>query len=218
VLAIALIAGCKTAAPPAPAIEPLPAAFKENADWKAAGPADHIFKGACWTVFTDPQLDALEAQIDVSNETLRAQQARFLQARAAVNVARAAKVPLVTATPQITTGVQSGNRANAVAHTRVTDAIVPVDFSYEADVWGRVSHDVAAARAAARASEADLEAVRLSLHAELALDYFELRGIDAERAILDGSVAALERALELTRNRFAGGIASQADVALAETQ
>jgi outer membrane protein TolC/uncharacterized protein (DUF1684 family) len=85
-------------------------------------------------------------------------------------------------------------------------------------VGGRVSHGVAPARAAAAAGAADVEAVRLSLHAELALDYFELRGLDAERVILDDSVAALERALELTRNRYAGGIASQADVALAETQ
>ena len=217
-LALLLTGGCKTATPPAPALAPLPPAFKENADWKAAAPADHVVKGAWWTVFGDPQLDALEAQIEISNETLRAQQARFLQARAAVNIARAGKYPLVTTTPAITTGEQSGTRSGAVSHTRVTDAILPVDFSYEADVWGRVSHGIAAARAEARASAADLESVRLSLHAELALDYFELRGIDAERAILDGSVTALERALELTRNRFAGGIASQADVALSETQ
>ena len=217
-LALALIAGCRSATPPPPTLEPLPPAFKENADWKAAAPADHVVKGAWWTVFGDPQLDALQAKIEVSSETLKAQQARFLQARAAIGISRAGKYPQVTTTPQITTGVVSGNRANATAHERVTDFTLPVDFSYEVDVWGRVSHSVTAASAAAAASAADLEAVRLSLHAELALDYFEVRGLDAERAILDDSVVALQRALELTRNRFAGGIASQADVALAETQ
>ena len=217
-LAIVVAGACKTATPARPAIEPLPSAFKENADWKAAAPADAIVKGAWWTVFRDPQLDALEALIDVSNETLKAQQARFLQARAAIGMAGSAKYPQVTASPEISTGVQSGNRGTATAHVRASDFILPVDFSYEADVWGRVSHGVAAARAAAAASAADVETVRLSLHAELALDYFDLRGLDAERAILDDSVAALERALELTRNRFAGGIASQADVALSETQ
>ena len=214
----AVISGCGAAPPPPPTLEPLPPAFKENADWKPAAPADHVVKGAWWTVFRDPQLDGLEALIDVSNETLRALQARFVQARAAIGVNRAAKFPLVTTTPQVSTGVASGNRPHATAHVRTTDALFPVDFAYEVDVWGRVSGTVAAARAEAQASAADVEAVRLSLHAELALDYFELRGLDTERVILDDTVAALQRALELTRNRFAGGIASQADVALAETQ
>jgi len=197
---------------------PLPPAFKENADWKVARPADQAIRGRWWEVFHDPQLDALEAQIEVSNQTLRAQQARFLQARAAIAINRSAQYPLITTAPEITRGEQSGNRPNATVHQTVSDFVLPVDFSYELDVWGRVRQTVAAARAEAQASAADLESVRLSLHAELALDYFELRGLDAERALLDNSVTAFERALELTRNRFTGGIASQADVALAETQ
>jgi len=207
--------GRTTLPPPAPQVPP---AFKESADWKAGQPADHVQRGAWWVIFGDPQLDTLEAMIDVSNDTLRGAQARFLQARAAIRVTRAARSPQVTTTPQITAGTESGNRTNQTAHERVSDFLLPVDVSYEADVWGRVRLGVASAVAAAEASAADLEAVRLSLHAELALDYFELRGLDAERVILDNSVAAFERALELTRNRFAGGLASQADVALAETQ
>ena len=202
---------------PAPAPQ-VPPAFRESADWKAGQPSDQLQRGAWWEIFGDPQLNALQTTIDVSNDTLRGAQARFLQARAAVGINRAARYPQITTTPQITRGTDSGNRGNATEHERVSDFLLPVDVSYEADVWGRVRLGVASAVASAQASAADLESVRLSLHAELALDYFELRGLDAERQILDNSVTAFQRALELTRNRFAGGIASQADVALAETQ
>ncbi len=219
IVAAALCAGsCTAKTPEPPKLEPLPPAFKENADWKSAQPADQIARGAWWQVFKEPQLDALEARIDVSNQTLRAQQARFAQARAAVAIAGAAKYPLVTATPSITAGTQSGNRPNATVHTNTSDFLLPVDFSYEVDLWGRVRQTVLAAQATAQASAADVEFVRLSLHAELALDYFELRTLDAEQALLNDSVAAFQRALDLTRNRFAGGIASAVDVALAETQ
>jgi NodT family efflux transporter outer membrane factor (OMF) lipoprotein len=220
VLLLALTAtGCATRHVDLPAPAPqVPPAFKESADWKAGQPADQALRGAWWEIFGDPQLNALAATIDVSNDTLRVAQARFLQARAAIGIARAARYPEVTTTPQITTGTESGNRTNETGHRRVSDFLLPADVSYEPDVWGRVRLGIEAARATAQASAGDLEAVRLSLHAELALDYFELRGLDAERVILDNSVAAFQRALELTQNRFAGGIASQADVSLAETQ
>ncbi len=213
-----LVSGCAVKVPPQPAPLELPPAFKENADWKPAQPADQVVKGNWWEVFHDDQLNALESQIDVSNQSLRAQQARFQQARAAVAIAGSARYPLVTTVPQITVGTLSGNRPNAVVHQSASDFILPVDFSYELDAWGRVRLTVAAARAEAQASAADLETVRLSLHADLALDYFELRGLDAERALLDNTVQAFQRALDVTRNRFTGGIASQADVDLAETQ
>ena len=217
-LVVALLAGCAVKTPPMPAAPAMPAAFKENADWKPANPVDQAVRGNWWEVFGDPQLNTLESQIDVSNQTLRAQQARFLQARAAVAIAGSARYPLVTTTPSIVVGTQSGNRPNAIVHQSANDFVLPVDFSYELDVWGRVRQTVAAAAASAQASAADLETVRLSLHAELALNYFELRGLDAEKALLDNTVDAFQRALDLTRNRFAGGIASQADVDQAETQ
>src|SRR5215472_6632343 len=218
VLTAFLLAGCTVKTPPVPPPLTMPAAFKENADWKPAKPDDQAVRGNWWEVFQDAQLNGLESQIDVSNQSLRAQQARFLQARAAIAIAGSARYPLVTTTPQVTVGTQSGNRPNATVHHSLNDFVLPVDFSYELDAWGRVRLTVAAARATAQASAADLETVRLSLHAELALDYFELRGLDAERALLDNTVEAFQRALDLTRNRFAGGIASQADVDQAETQ
>ena len=201
--------------PPPPEV---PVAFKENADWKPAQPADHSVRGAWWELFQDPELDRLQTQIDVSNESLKAQQARFFQARAAIAVSRAARYPQVSINPSITQEETSANRENAIARGRTSTFLLPVDVSYEADVWRRIQNTVDASRAAAQATAADLEAVRLSLHAELALDYFELRGLDAERQIVDQAVTAFGRALELTRARFAGGIASQADVAQAETQ
>ena len=165
--------GCATAAPyERPSAPQVPPSFRENADWQSARPADQAPRGAWWEIFQDPQLNALEAQIDSSNLTLRIQQARFLQARAAIAISRSGRYPQVTATPQITRGTQSGNRTGATAHERVSDFVLPGDLSYEADVWGRVRQTIEASRATAQASAADLETVRLSLHAELALDYF----------------------------------------------
>src|SRR5262249_6419988 len=104
------VAGCTAETPPPPTLAPLPPAVQENADGNAATPADQIARGTWWQVFHDPQLDGLEARIDVTNDTLKAQQARFAQARAAVAIAGAAKYPLVTTAPEITVGTQSGNR------------------------------------------------------------------------------------------------------------
>jgi len=217
-LSIGLVrcANCAPYTPPTPA--EIPPGFRENADWKAAQPADQTVRGEWWEIFQDPQLSELERQIDVSNETLKIQQARFAQARAAIRIDRAARYPQVTTSPSVTRSQSSEARGTALSRRRATDFLLPVDVAYEADVWGRVRYSVEASRTAAQASAADLESVRLSLHAELALDYFELRGLEAEKGILDTAVTAFQRALDLTRSRFTGGIASQADVAQAETQ
>src|SRR4051812_32306964 len=123
-LACLLLGGCAAATPEPPKLEPLPPAFKENADWKAAQPADQIPRGTWWQVFHDPQLDALQARIDAANLTLRAQQARFAQARAAVAIASSGRYPVVTTAPQISGGTQSGNRNNNVAHVTSADLIL----------------------------------------------------------------------------------------------
>jgi len=201
---------------PAPAEAP-PPAFKENADWKTAEPADRQLRGKWWEVYGDAQLNALEERVEVSSETLKQAQAQFLQARAAIGINRADLYPQVGVNPSITSINASNTRGQSANGGHVGDFLLPVDVSYEADVWGRVRDSVAASRAAAQASAADLESIRLSLHAELATNYFALRGLDAEKRILDSAVTAFERALELNRNRFQGGVASQADVAQAET-
>ena len=192
-------------------------AFRENADWKPAQPADETLRGDWWELFGDPDLNALEAQIDVSSQTLKAAAAQLAQARALVRGNRAALFPTVDLAPSATRAQPSGNRPASTGHQAANDFLVPVDVTYEADVWGRIRGTISASRAAAQASAADLETARLSLHAELASDYFTLRGIDRDRQLLDEAVSSFEKALELTQNRFRGGIASQADVALAET-
>jgi NodT family efflux transporter outer membrane factor (OMF) lipoprotein len=199
-----------------PTVEIAPA-FRENADWKTAQPADDALRGNWWELFGDPDLNALEQQIDVSNQTLKAAAAQYAQARALVRGTRATLFPTVDFSPSAVRAEASGNRPASNIHQAASDFVLPVDVSYEADVWGRIHSAVSASRAAAQASAADLETARLSLHAELAADYFALRGADRDRQLLDSAVESFEKALELTQNRFQGGIASQADVAQAET-
>ena len=185
-----------------------------------AATVDFADKGKWWEVFQDSELNALEERINVSNQTLKASEAQFAQARALVRINRSAYYPNVTAGVSAQRVRQSTERPNGqlISQVNYNDFNLPVDVSYEADVWGRVRHTVQQARAEAQASAADLETVRLSLHAELALDYFELRTLDADAQLLDSTVAAYQKALELTQNRYQGGIASQVDVAQAQTQ
>jgi NodT family efflux transporter outer membrane factor (OMF) lipoprotein len=199
-------------------VAPQPAApdYKETGNWKQAAPRDAFNKGKWWEIFSDPMLNTLEEQIAVSNENLKVARARFYEARAVVKQNRAGFLPSILGGASVTATHQSDNRP--LSHADYTDYTVPIDISYEADVWGRVQYNVNASNAAAQASAADLETVNLSVHAELALDYFQLRGLDAEKQLLDETVASYEKALELTQNRFNGGIASKGDVAKAETQ
>jgi NodT family efflux transporter outer membrane factor (OMF) lipoprotein len=213
---IALSACAPTVKYVQPTVEIAPA-FRENAEWKTAQPADDLLRGNWWELFGDPDLNALEQQIDVSNQTLRAADAQFAQARALVRGTRANLFPTVDVAPSVTRSQASGNRPATTFHQAANDFILPVEVSWEADVWGRIHSAVTASQAAAQASAADLETARLSLHAELAVDYFTLRGIDRDRQLLDAAVESFEKALELTQNRFRGGVASQADVAQAET-
>jgi NodT family efflux transporter outer membrane factor (OMF) lipoprotein len=214
----ALASGCASRTrSTAPAVE-TPAAFKENANWKPAQPADTAVRGKWWEVFGDAELNGLEEQIAVSNQTLKGAAAQFEQARAALRATRSALYPEIDSDPSLTRARQSGARAISSFHATYTDFLLPATASYEADVWGRVRGTIAASRAALQATAADVESVSLSLHAELATDYFTLRGLDRERQLLDSAVTAFRTALDLTQNRYRGGLASQADVALAETQ
>jgi NodT family efflux transporter outer membrane factor (OMF) lipoprotein len=217
-LVLALFSACAHPSPYTRPTAPSADAFKESLEWKAATPSDEAGRGDWWELFGDPELSRLERQIDVSNQNLKAAEARFAEARAAVRATRASLYPQVAAAPAATASRPSGNKATSSFHDVYGDILLPVDVSYEVDAWGRIHGAVNAIVAEAQASAADLETARLSLHAELAVDYFELQGIDRERQLLDEAVRNYEQTLQLTNNRFQGGIASLADVALAETQ
>jgi NodT family efflux transporter outer membrane factor (OMF) lipoprotein len=196
------------------------AAAGEAPAWKSAAPADAALRGDWWTLFGDSELSALEARLNVSSETLKVAEAQFRQARAGVRSARADYFPTMATVPSVTRTRLSRNRPTlrSVGVTNYTDFFLPADVSYEADVWGRVRRTVEARRAEAQAAAGDVASVRLTLEAELALDYFQLRGLDDVGRLLDSTIAAYEKALELTRNRYEGGIATAAEVAQAETQ
>jgi NodT family efflux transporter outer membrane factor (OMF) lipoprotein len=199
--------------------EPLPDYFKEGQGWKTAQPQDQTLRGSWWEIFGDPQLNSLEQELTISNQDLKAAEARFRQARAMIRFNRASEFPTISTSPSITSIRDSSNRPYFPQNINATgDFVLPFDVSYEVDLWGRVRHTVNSAREEAQATAADLETASLALHAELAMDYFELRSADAQKQLLDDTVKAYEQSVKLTTTRFKGGVAPKADVAQAQTQ
>jgi NodT family efflux transporter outer membrane factor (OMF) lipoprotein len=214
-LMCACAVGPRYSRPPAP----VPTDYKETPqNWKPAQPADQTLRGKWWEVYQDPQLNALEEKINISNQNLKAAQAQFEQARATVRYNRANYYPTITAGVSAARERFSENRPLASGVTTTNDLVIPIDMSYEPDVWGSVRRTVQQARANAQATLADLESVRLSVHAELAVDYYQARELDAEAQLLDDTVTSYIKQLELTEYRYKGGVASQVDVAQAQTQ
>jgi len=198
-----------------------PPAYKEAGDWKPAQPNDQNLGGSWWTIFQDPQLNELEDQVNVSNQNLKAAEAQFRQARATLRYYRADYYPTVTYGPSATRERISNRRPPATSifdGITYNDFVLPFSVSYQADVWGRVRKNVESYREQAQASAADLATVNLSMHADLAVDYFQARSLDAEEQLLNSTVQQYEQALELNENRFAGGIASEVEVEQARTQ
>jgi NodT family efflux transporter outer membrane factor (OMF) lipoprotein len=190
-------------------------------DWKPAQPNDHNLGGNWWTIFQDPQLDSLEQQINVGNQNLKAAEAQFRQARAALRYNRADYYPTATAGASASRQRISGRRPPATSifdGITYNDFVLPFSVSYQADVWGRIRKNVESYREQAQASAADLATVNLSMHADLAIDYFQARSLDAEEQLLNSTVKQYEQALELNQSRFAGGIASEVEVEQAKTQ
>ena len=202
-----------------PAVQ-APPAYKELGDWKPAQPDDQNLGGEWWTIFQDPQLNDLEQQVNVSNQNLKAAAAQYQQARAVLRYYRADYYPTVTVDPTATrTRVSSNAPTNTVLRgTTYNDFVLPFEVSYQADVWGRVRKTVESYREQAQASAADLATVNLSMHADLAVDYFQARSLDAEEQLLNTTVKEYQQYLELTQNRFQGGVTSEVEVEQAMTQ
>jgi len=220
-VAAAALAGCAVGPDYVRPTMPVAASFKEfeGTGWKAAQPSDATPRGAWWEIYGDAQLNALETQVAGANQNVAAAQARFRAARAKVAQQRSSFFPVVTATGDYNRTRTSQNILyKSTAGIAINDYLVGVDASWEPDVWGRVARSVESAKAGAQASAADAQAILLSMQAELATDYFELRGIDRERQLLDDTIAAYEESLDLTQHRYTGGIATDADVGQAQTQ
>ncbi len=209
----------KPPVPVAPAFsEEPPTSFTESAGWKQAQPADTTLRADWWQLFGNAELNGLEAQIDPSNQNLKAAEARFREARSMIQLNRANLYPTISTAPSITTNRQSSHAPTGAVTGEFGEYTLPIDVNYELDAWGRVRRSIAAAREETQASAGDLETIRLSLHAELAIDYFELRSLDAQKQLLDETMVAYQKALDLTQNRFDGGLSSRAEVAQARTQ
>jgi NodT family efflux transporter outer membrane factor (OMF) lipoprotein len=227
---ILLICGCtvgpKYRVPPTPA----PPAYKEmtaedrkqTEGWKEAQPQDSAIRGKWWEIFGDPQLNALEEQVNISNQNIRASFASFLEARALVRQARSQYFPTLTTNPSITAnrtfGVSSSSSSSGPSAVEYAEYSLPFDASWTPDFFGRIRNTVRSNVASAQASAADLENTRLTAQAEVAVDYYQLRTQDALKQLLDSTVVAYQESLRLTQALYDTGIDSDEAVAQAETQ
>jgi NodT family efflux transporter outer membrane factor (OMF) lipoprotein len=196
--------------------------MKDNADWKMAAPGDAQLKGKWWEAFGDPELNRLEEMVEVNNQNVKQAEAQFRQARAIVLADHANYYPTIGSTPSINQsesgGAGRGGTGVFSAGARTQTFSLPFQASWEPDLWGRVHLAVNQATANAQASAADLENVRLAAQALLATDYFLIAGNYMQEAVLNNTIEGYQKNLQLTLNRFNGGVASKSDVTLAQTQ
>ena len=216
---LALLGGCTVGPNYVRPAAPATAAFKEAGDWKPAQPNDAVSRGKWWEIFGDARLNALAAEVDVSNETVRIAQARLRQAEAVVEQSRAGLWPTLAVSATATRS-RSPNVAGASGNSPVPVNVynLPLTASWAPDLWGSVRRAIEGNVANAQASAATLANVRLLAQSQLAIAYFQLRVLDTRRHLLDTAVAAYQRSLDLTRNRYNAGVAARVDVVQAETQ
>lgn len=194
---------------------PVPSSFKELKGWREALPRDQEIRTKWWEAFDDSILNSLEEQVNVSNQSIALAESQYRQSQALAQLARANYFPTVNAGAAYTHSLPAGGGGtnNAVDQHQVS-----LNAAWEVDLWGKVRRQVESSKASSEASFADLQAMRLSMQTELALNYFQLRILDAQKKNLEEAVAAYLKALELTQNRYKAGVAAKADVAAAQTQ
>ena len=224
---VVLFAGCSFAPKYSEPSVQTPAAFKElttaqsseTDGWKTARPDDDRLRGQWWKMFNELELNAFESQVNVSNQTVAVALANFLAARAVVKQTRSQYFPTVTASPSVTESRQQvTSSSSSPTSSTFTEYSLPFDASWEPDFWGRIRNTVKANSLEAQATLADLENVRLTIQAEVAVDYFQLRVLDAQKQLLAATVTAFQESLKLTQDQSDTGLASDQDVAQAETQ
>jgi NodT family efflux transporter outer membrane factor (OMF) lipoprotein len=217
--ALALLGGCLVGPnyvrPPAAA----PAAYKEAANWKPAEPRDGVNRGKWWEIFGDPKLNALIEQVDVSNQTVRAAEARLRQADALVEQSRAGLWPTLGVGASATRS-RSPNVAGSSSNTSAPVNIynLPLTATWAIDLWGSVRRTIEGNVASAQASAANVAGARLLAQSQVAINYFQLRVLDSRRQLLDTTVAAYQKSVDLARNRYNAGVAARVEVVQAETQ
>ncbi len=209
---IALVCGCSVGPKYVKPVTKAPEAYKEATDWQEAEPQENIERGAWWKMYNDDGLNQLESQVDVSNQNIAAAEAQFQVARSLLSGAKAQYFPTIAV------GAQSIQTATGTFKNTITNNTVNATFSWELDVWGKVRRSVESSRSNFQATAADLETMRLSIHAALAQDYFLLRSLDMQKQLLDETIDGYKKFLEMTKNRYNSGIASSADVLQADTQ
>ena len=199
----------------------IPAAYKESANWKKAQPQDEMIRGAWWRIFNDPRLDALEAEVNISNQNIAVAQAQFAQSYALVQAARSSFFPTLGTTASYTRShgsSGSGNGSSSNSKNTVSNNLLSADVNWEIDLWGKIRRTMEANSANAQASSADLENARLSAQAQLAQDYFQLCSLDAQKKLLDDTETIYQKFFDLTKHRYTSGVAAQSDVIQAKTQ
>ena len=217
--ALAVVNGCAVGPDYRRPEVPQPAAFREA--WQPAAPADQAPRGPWWRTYADPSLDGLEDDAVRANQTLKSAAAQYRAALAAVGVARAALFPTVVASASSTRSSSSGGggagASPATSGTYTVDRLTAA-LSWEIDLWGRLRRQLEQSRNTAEASAGDLAAAQLLASATLAQDYVQLRALDMQRDLLGRTIIPYRRSLEITRNRYAAGVAPRTDVTQAESQ
>ena len=240
IVVLVLYTGCSVGPNYVKPQTPVPSSYKENVNWKVAQPRDELPRGKWWLVYNDPKLNALLDQVDISNQNIAQAEANFRQAVAQITVARAAYFPTVSGGPSwsrfkrsetlgntrstsggaagTSTSTSGGGGIGSFPGATLNDYLLNFMATWELDIWGLVRRSVESSKATAQASAATLESTRLSSQATLAQSYFQIRSLDAQKQLLEDVAADLKKILTVTQNRYAQGVASRNDVALAETQ
>jgi NodT family efflux transporter outer membrane factor (OMF) lipoprotein len=215
-LILTLLSGCAAGPDYKRPSAPVPESYKEARDWKVAQPQDNVLRGKWWEMYGDAELNALVQEVSVSNQNIRVAEAQYREALALLDQARTAYFPLVTAGPSASRA-GGGNAAVPGLHA-VNTAKVSLGASWEPDLWGSIRRNVESNEASARASQATLQAALLSAQSALVQSYLQLRVNDADRKLLEETIEAYKRSLQITRDRYEAGVAARVDVAQAQTQ